>query len=77
MLAYVTASAVYSITEAGFRMLDPIWIFLLLAVIASSGIVSIVGAPDEAKKKLTKAAASFRTNCSILQPQHRRHVRAA
>lgn len=41
MLAYVTASAVYSVTEAGFRMLDPIWIFLLLAVVASSGIASM------------------------------------
>jgi exopolysaccharide production protein ExoQ len=76
MLAYVTASAVYSITEAGFRMLDPIWIFLLLAVIASSGIVSIVGVPDEAKNPLPKAAASFRTNCGVLLPPHRRHARA-
>jgi exopolysaccharide production protein ExoQ len=33
MLAYVMCSAVYSITEAGFRMLDPIWIFLLLAAV--------------------------------------------
>lgn len=40
MLAYVAASAIYSITEAGFRLLDPIWIFLLLAVIASGGIAS-------------------------------------
>jgi len=36
MLAYIIAAAVYSITEAGFRMLDPIWIFLLLAVVSSS-----------------------------------------
>ncbi len=40
MLAYVAAAAVYSATEAGFRSLDPIWIFLLLAVIASSGVAS-------------------------------------
>jgi exopolysaccharide production protein ExoQ len=38
MLAYITAAAVYSITEAGFRMLDPIWIFLLLAVVSASGV---------------------------------------
>jgi exopolysaccharide production protein ExoQ len=31
MLAYVVAAAMYSITEAGFRLLNPIWIFLLLA----------------------------------------------
>ena len=40
MLAYVASAAVYSVTEAGFRMLDPIWIFLLLAVVASSGVAS-------------------------------------
>jgi exopolysaccharide production protein ExoQ len=40
MLAYIIAAAVYSITEAGFRMLDPIWIFLLLAVISASGFVA-------------------------------------
>jgi exopolysaccharide production protein ExoQ len=38
MLAYVMVSAVYSLTEAGFRMLDPIWLFLLLAIIGSSGV---------------------------------------
>jgi exopolysaccharide production protein ExoQ len=40
MLAYTIAAVVYSITEAGFRMLDPMWIFLLLAVISASGIAA-------------------------------------
>jgi O-antigen ligase len=40
MLAYITAAAVYSITEAGFRMLDPIWIFLLLAVVSTGGMAA-------------------------------------
>jgi exopolysaccharide production protein ExoQ len=40
MLAYITSTAVYSITEAGFRMLDPIWIFLLLAIISASGVAA-------------------------------------
>ena len=40
MLAYVTGAAVYSITEAGFRMLNPIWIFLLLAVVSASGVAA-------------------------------------
>jgi hypothetical protein len=44
MLAYVAAAASYSITEAGFRLLDPIWIFLLLAVVAAGGIGASVGA---------------------------------
>lgn len=36
-LAYVMVSAIYSFTEAGFRMMDPMWVFLLLAVVGSSG----------------------------------------
>jgi len=40
MLAYITVAAVYSITEAGFRMLDPIWIFLLLAIVTATGIAT-------------------------------------
>jgi exopolysaccharide production protein ExoQ len=47
MLAYITAAAVYSITEAGFRMLDPIWIFLLLAVVGASGVVAGLFAGEE------------------------------
>jgi O-antigen ligase len=43
MLAYVASAAVYSITEAGFRSLNPIWIFLLLAIIASARIAAGVG----------------------------------
>ena len=39
-LAYIIAAAVYSITEAGFRMLDPIWIFLLLAIVSASGVAA-------------------------------------
>jgi exopolysaccharide production protein ExoQ len=40
LIAYTVSAAVYSITEAGFRMMGPIWIFLLLAVVASGGIAS-------------------------------------
>ena len=38
MLAYVAAAACYSISEAGFRMLGPMWMFLLLAVVCSHDI---------------------------------------
>jgi exopolysaccharide production protein ExoQ len=33
-LAYFTTGVVYSLTEAGFRMLAPIWIFFLLSITA-------------------------------------------
>ena len=39
LLAYIAVSVIYSITEAGFRILDPMWIFLLFAVVAASGVV--------------------------------------
>ncbi len=44
MLAYVAAAVIYSVSEAGFRMLNPIWLFLLLAVVGSRGITSGAGA---------------------------------
>jgi exopolysaccharide production protein ExoQ len=44
LLAYIFAAAFYSITEAGFRLLNPIWIFLLLAVVAGGGASRGVGA---------------------------------
>ena len=33
-LAYFVAALIYSLTEAGFRMLSPVWLFFLLATIA-------------------------------------------
>jgi exopolysaccharide production protein ExoQ len=38
LLAYILSGMVYSIAEAGFRMLDPIWIFLLLAIVEASRV---------------------------------------
>ena len=40
LVAYVLTAITYSVTEAGFRMLDPIWIFFLFAVIAASSIAT-------------------------------------
>ena len=40
MLAYIVVAPIYSITEAGFRSPDPIWIFLLLAMVGSTSISS-------------------------------------
>jgi O-antigen ligase len=54
MLAYVAAAASYSITEAGFRLLNPIWIFLLLAVVTAGGIAAGAGegAPEHLRASL-------------------------
>ena len=51
MLAYIVAASVYSITEAGFRSLDPIWIFLLLAVVSARSVVAGIFV-DEAPRNL-------------------------
>jgi exopolysaccharide production protein ExoQ len=51
MIAYVLAAMVYSVTEAGFRMMHPMWIFFLLAVIEASSIaagVSVLAQPPNA-----------------------------
>jgi len=40
MLAYIVVSAVYSITEAGFRSPQPMWVFLLLAIFSASGVAA-------------------------------------
>jgi exopolysaccharide production protein ExoQ len=40
LIAYILTAMVYNVTEAGFRMTDPIWIFFLLAVIEASSITA-------------------------------------
>jgi exopolysaccharide production protein ExoQ len=40
LLAYIAMAAIYSITEAGFRILNPCWFFLLLGVLGASAITS-------------------------------------
>ena len=64
MLAYVAASAIYSITEAGFRMLDPIWMFLLLAIVGSHTVASGRSARTETPRRIrarsvTKSSAAY------------------
>jgi len=42
MLAYVATASIYSITEAGFRILTPTWFSLLLVLVGSRSIASSV-----------------------------------
>ncbi len=44
LLAYLMVAVLYNVTEAGFRMLNPMWTFLLLAIVASSGIAPVSSA---------------------------------
>ena len=41
LVAYVLTATIYSVTEAGFRMLDPIWFCLLLAGILANRLTAV------------------------------------
>lgn len=53
LLAFVLTTTIYSITEAGFRMLDPMWFFLLLSVVAASRATSVGNELSESRKEPT------------------------
>lgn len=54
-LAYIVTCAFYNITEAGFRILTPTWISLLLGVVGASGVtIGIVGT-EERKTRTSRA----------------------
>ncbi len=61
MLAYIIAAAVYSITEAGFRMMDPIWIFLLLAIFSSSAVAAGVFSGETSRRLASRNGARNRS----------------
>jgi exopolysaccharide production protein ExoQ len=64
MLAYIIVSAVYSITEAGFRSPDPMWIFLLLAIFGASGVVAGLFGRKEPKSLASPGGAASGTPIS-------------
>jgi O-antigen ligase len=59
MLAYFVVALVYNFTEAGFRMLDAVWISFLLAIMAASG--GLV-------RRRTNRAAQLETSSRQLAP---------
>jgi exopolysaccharide production protein ExoQ len=54
LIAYIVSAAVFNITEAGFRMMATIWVFLLFALVAASGIVSgvVVGSSGSRRENV-------------------------
>jgi O-antigen ligase len=72
MLAYIIAAAVYSVTEAGFRMLDPIWDFLLLAVVGASGIAAGLIRSEKPSGVASRSSTAKKTSASdILIPERK------
>ncbi|MGB8521739.1 MAG: O-antigen ligase family protein, partial [Candidatus Acidiferrales bacterium] len=69
LIAYVLTAMVYSVTEAGFRMTDPIWIFFLLAVIEASSITAgvAVGASQPPDRAGERAPALRARNALVMR----------
>jgi len=69
MLAYVAAAFCYSLTEAGFRMLGPMWFFLLLAVAGSSRFASMVNLQGAEQDGRPPFRATTRNSSSGFNPK--------
>jgi len=57
-LAYVAIGALYSVTEAGFRLLTFSWIFLLLAIVGATGVLSGFSVVKRRRSPLSHDAAT-------------------
>jgi O-antigen ligase len=58
ILAYVATGTFYSITEVGFRVLAPSWIFLLLAMVSARGVAAGLFGAASAHRLVGKTAAA-------------------
>ena len=61
ILTYIATCAFYSITEVGFRVLTPSWIFLLLAVISANGFAAGLVRAEKRKSAVSNLGATDRT----------------
>lgn len=62
ILAYIATGTFYSITEVGFRVLAPSWIFLLLAVVSASGVTAGLFGAASSRPRMSKTAAANRAS---------------
>jgi uncharacterized protein (TIGR03382 family) len=69
LLAYITTGAFYNITEAGFRILTPSWIVLLLAVVSSSGAVNGLLGGEAPKLSFPRSGTASVTPAEKLIPE--------
>jgi O-antigen ligase len=67
ILAYIATTAFYSITEVGFRVLTPSWIFLLLAVVSASGFTA--GLIGREKPRISVSHVSTESTGSAVSPE--------
>jgi exopolysaccharide production protein ExoQ len=62
ILAYIVTATFYSITEAGFRVLTPMWIFLLLAVITANAVATGLIGGEKVKIPASRSGTSSKTS---------------
>jgi exopolysaccharide production protein ExoQ len=77
-LAYLATAAIYSVTEAGFRVMTPSWFFLLLAVVGAEGVVFGVFdgvAPEPSALSPAIAVARLAGRKLALNPEERSYSR--
>lgn len=71
LLTFIATSAFYSISEVGFRVLTPSWIFLLLAVVGAGGFsAGLMGGkkPTVRPFRMRTTSKMSATNDPILEP---------
>lgn len=66
-LAYIITCAFYNITEAGFRIMTPSWISLLLAVVGASGVTIGLVTAEERKIRILRTP-TVRPTTAIGEP---------
>jgi exopolysaccharide production protein ExoQ len=52
LVAYIVTAVTYNITEAGFRMLGPEWIFIVLSVVAAGRLSGVRNGPPQSRRPL-------------------------
>ena len=68
LIAYIVATAFHGVTEASFRLLDPCWIFLLLAVVAASGMSDVRRNQGRILKEVSWYAQSGEAETAAAEP---------
>lgn len=72
LVAYLVTAVTYNVAEAGFRMLSPEWIFIVLAVVAAGRFSRLVDRPSQPrasrKRESVWEPASLESNLSQWEP---------
>ena len=61
VLAFIAVAVVYSITEAGFRTMNLIWVFLLLVLVCGTGVTTRRHGGKKADPMIPRGASPHRT----------------